>query len=192
MHADRHSGLTLAAAVLAIVGWGCRDASAEDRYGPVQRGELGNIYAVENGPKSPTHLQFDRAVLLTRIQTYHWNNARGQKPGTISLVEADGRVHGPWKARGLPGQGGVRNAYWVAEPRLRLAPGTYTVKTSSNRTWATNAGTNWRGFVMVEWRDVLPEDRPPPPDSAAKADGEQSGDTAPWIADLLRLHQPGP
>lgn len=192
MHSGRCSGLALVVASLIVIGWCAPDATAEDRYGPVQRADLGNIYAVNNGPKNPTHLKFDKAVLLTKIQTYHWNNARGQKPGTISLVEADGRIHGPWKARGLPGQGGVRNAYWVAEPRLRLAPGTYTVKTSSNRTWATNAGTNWRGFVTVEWRDVLPEDRPSTPDNMADTGGDQPGNAIPWVTELLRLHQPGP
>ena len=92
----------------------------------------------------------------------------------------------------LPGQGGVRNAYWVAEPGLSLAPGTYTVKTSSNRTWATNAGTNWRGFVMVEWREILPASEPPPPDKMADTGGDQPGNATPWITVLLRLHQPGP
>lgn len=128
--------------------------------GPVKTFEVGNIAAVQNGPSRPTVIKLKTAVFVRTIRTYHWNNARGAKPGTITLTSGEGRVYGPWRARGLAGQGGVRNAYWEAQIDERVEAGTYTISTSSNATWATNAGTGGRGFYTITWQEIVEDDTP--------------------------------
>ena len=68
---------------------------------------------MSNGPTAPSVLDLP-AARITAIQTYHWNNAQGATPGTISLRAQDGTVYGPFPTTGSPGQGGVPNAYWTA------------------------------------------------------------------------------
>lgn len=141
--------------------------------GPVQKTELGNIAAVENGPRKAVILSLGTPRFYRTIRTYHWNHGRGSKPGTISLGDSEGRVFGPWQARGEPGQGGVPNAYWVVDVNQRLEPGRYTLVTSNNKTWSTNEGTGWRGFFSAEWQ-ALPAETP---EGEVANNGEQSSTT---------------
>lgn len=121
----------------------------------------GNIYTVFNGPKNPTTFVLPRAALITTISTYHWNNARGARPGTIALRDSSGRVYGPWGATGSPGMYGVPNANWNAAANIRLNPGEYTVIDSDNSTWSHNAQSANAGFVMI--KGYYGGDQPPPP-----------------------------
>ena len=66
--------------------------------------EVGNIVAVANGPNRPTTFTLAQPHRITLIRDYHWNSARGAKPGTIALRDAGGRLWGPWQATGSPGQ----------------------------------------------------------------------------------------
>lgn len=125
----------------------------------------GNVGAVTNGPTAPTTFTFDGPVRLVWLQTYHWNGARGATPGRIGLRHQDGTVFGPWPTRGLPGQGGVPNAYWRAEPGVVLKPGTYTVTDSDPATWATNAEAGNKGFADLEVVPVTDAAVAPSPDS---------------------------
>jgi len=110
----------------------------------------GNADAVRNGG-APAVFRFDRAYVITLIQTYHWNDGRGTAaPGTIGLKDERGREYGPFPAAGSKGQGGVPNAYWKATLNLILEPGTYTVHDSDPATWSQNAGTKGRGIVLIE------------------------------------------
>lgn len=111
-----------------------------------------NPRAVANGPTRWTEVVVERAVRLVRLTTYHWNGGRGQAPGMIALAGLDGRIHGPWAARGAPGQGGVPNAYWIVEPGIRLPAGRYIVIDSDPATWAQNAGTGGAGMTWAEGR----------------------------------------
>jgi hypothetical protein len=110
----------------------------------------GNIGGVGNGPSQPTVFTFNEARVLTLIQNYHWNSARGATPGSIAVREAGGRVYGPWPANGSPGQGGVPNAYWTARPNITLPAGTYTVIDSEPASWSHNSQSGNRGFTRVE------------------------------------------
>ncbi len=110
----------------------------------------GNIATVYNNPLRPTVLTIDRPHYITKIVNYHWNNARGARPGTISLRDSYGRVYGPWQAAGSPGQGGVPNAYWNVYPNIVIPPGTYTIIDSEPSTWAQNSGTQASGMSRVE------------------------------------------
>mgnify|MGYP001067284206 CR=1 FL=1 len=110
----------------------------------------GNIGGVSNGPTQPTTFTLNEPRILTLIQNYHWNSARGATPGTIALRGSDGRSYGPWQTAGTPGQGGVPNAYWTARPNEILPAGTYTVIDSSPATWSHNGQSGNRGFTRVE------------------------------------------
>lgn len=112
--------------------------------------EIGNIYAVANDPPEVSTIKLDRAVRVSAISTYHWNSAKGSKPGTIALMNQAGQMFGPWDAVGRPGQGGVPNAYWVVKPNLVLEAGEYDVIDSEVETWAHNKESGGAGFVRVE------------------------------------------
>ena len=108
-----------------------------------------NILAVQNGATSPT-FDVPSATTITKIQTYHWNNASGSgSTGTISLQADDGTVYGPWVTVGAEGQGGVPNAYWTASPNVTIPAGRYTVIDSDPGTWSQNADSGGVGFVIV-------------------------------------------
>ncbi len=110
----------------------------------------GNVGGVYNNPSKPTVLTINQSHVITLIQNYHWNNARGAAPGTIALRDQSGRIYGPWQAKGSPGQGGVPNANWNVYPNISLPSGTYTVIDSNPSTWAQNTGSQGAGFTRVE------------------------------------------
>jgi len=121
--------------------------------------QVSNYDGVSSGPTAPTVLTFHKNWMITFIQTYHWNGGRGtSRPGTIALRDGSGKVYGPWNASGAPGQGGVPNAYWEVRPNFALPPGTYTVIDSDPTTWAQNAASGGRGFIVVRGHE-----RPPKP-----------------------------
>ena len=109
----------------------------------------GNVGGVINNPTVPTTFSTAQGFGITYLSTYHWNNGKGARPGTLSIRAADGTTYGPWKTTGLPGQGGVRNAYWECRPSVYLPPGTYTVIDSAPLTWSQNPGSGGRGFARV-------------------------------------------
>lgn len=110
----------------------------------------GNIAGVDNGPSQPTSFTLNTAHVITLIQDYHWNSARGATPGTIGLRDTNGRVYGPWQSVGSPGQGGVPNAYWTVRPDITLPAGNYSVIDSHPASWSRNGGSQQRGFTRVE------------------------------------------
>ena len=109
-----------------------------------------NIAGVQNGPTQQTRFQLTQPTLVTYLLSYHWNNGRGQPPGTIGLQHQDGTRYGPWPAGSAPGSGGAPNAYWIARPQVVLKPGTYTVLDSHAASWAQNAQSNGQGIVEVK------------------------------------------
>ncbi len=114
----------------------------------------GNIYAVQNQPTRPTRFTLSRPIHLTKIMTYHWNNGTGADPGTVALRKSSGETLGPFDMEGRPGQGGVPNAYWIAEGDIELPAGTYTIIDSDPATWAQNAGSHGAGMAILEgYRD---------------------------------------
>lgn len=109
----------------------------------------GNDYGVLNGGTSPS-FTLRRAVIVTYIMTYHWNNGRGTTGGTISLRNQDGTIFGPWKVNV------VNNVYWIVNPQVTLMPGTYTVIDSEPSTWAHNPQSGGRGHTIIKGI-VLPD-----------------------------------
>ena len=110
----------------------------------------GNLYLVLNRPTRTTMFTLNTPCTITSITTYHWNDGRGARPGTIGIRQQGGRTFGPWKASGLKGQGNVPNATWIVEPNVTLPPGTYTVLDSSPDTWSQNAGSMGSGMARLE------------------------------------------
>jgi len=106
-----------------------------------------SIGSAQNGATSPTSFAITRPWLVTRIVTYHWNNRSGVEPGHLSLLADDGTKYGPWAAEGLPGQGGVPNAYWSVRPNEIIPAGGYTVIDSDPGTWSQNNETGGRGMA---------------------------------------------
>lgn len=88
-------------------------------------------------------------MLVTKIQTYHWNGGQGAPPGTVGLSSSDGKSYGPWPTEGLSGQSGVPNAYWVATPNEVIPAGTYEIVDSDPASWAQNAESNGLGFTFL-------------------------------------------
>ncbi len=110
----------------------------------------GNISGVYNNPTKPTTFNINQPHVITLIQNYHWNNAKGSAPGTIGLRDQNGRTYGPWQSKGSPGQGGAPNVYWTVYPNITLPAGTYTIIDSNPSTWAQNSGSNGAGHTRIE------------------------------------------
>ncbi len=104
--------------------------------------------AVQNGGASP-EWEAKSPMMVTQIDTYHWNNAQGATLGTISLESSDGKTYGPWETKGLPGQNNVPKATCVATPNEVIAAGTYKVIDSDPQTWSQNGGSNGLGFTNL-------------------------------------------
>lgn len=121
---------------------------------PVTDGHMlfdnGNIGNVSNKPTRPTTFTIREPHVITLIQNYHWNNARGARPGTIALRAENGQVLGPWRATGITGQAGVPDAYWTVRPQVSIPAGTYTVVDSDPASWAHNSTSFGQGFTRVE------------------------------------------
>jgi hypothetical protein len=106
---------------------------------------------VSNDPPNPTVFTIDTPRTITKMGTYHWNDAAGESPGDIWLRDEQGNTYGPWQAEGEPGQGGVPNAYWIVylSPALNLPAGTYTIIDSSPSTWSYTYESNDCGLASV-------------------------------------------
>lgn len=112
--------------------------------------ESGNIYGVVNQPTADARFKIAQPHVITYIMTYHWNNGRGTRTGTVALREAGGRLYGPWRVAGSPGQGGVPNANWIATPNMKLPAGEYTIIDSEPSTWSQNSQSGGRGMAVVK------------------------------------------
>jgi len=103
---------------------------------------------VTPGTTRPTTFDLAKPTLVTQIMTYHYGALK--QPGTIALQHDDGTIYGPWQAAGAVGQGGVKNAYWWAQPNVELKPGHYLVIDSDPATWSVETVTQGAG-IFVLW-----------------------------------------
>ena len=67
----------------------------------------------------------------------------------IGLQDERGMVLGMWPASGLPGSGGVPDAYWTARPNMAIGPGDYMILDSDPATWSQNSDTGGEGVAWV-------------------------------------------
>lgn len=112
--------------------------------------ETVNPHSVQGNPTAFALFTLDRPFLVTRLTTYHWNGGRGAVPGLVALYGSDDEVYGPFLTEGLPGPGGLPDAWWETEPRVILQPGQYIVLVSDHASWSQNAASGGVGFVRVE------------------------------------------
>ena len=124
-------------------------AAARDEASEALLFDNQNVLAVQNGGTSPT-FEVTSTTTITKIETYHWNDAGGNdSAGEISLEADNGKVYGPWETVGRAGQGDVPNAYWAANPNVTLPAGSYAVIDSDPSTWSQNADSGGEGFTVV-------------------------------------------
>lgn len=115
---------------------------------PVTVFDNGNPIAIHPGGKAPT-FKLDTGATITSMTSYHYIVGGGPSPGTLGLRSADGTAYGPWQCKGADGQGGVKNAFWIAEPNAEVPAGTYTIVDSDPSTWSTNSEAGGIGFATV-------------------------------------------
>jgi hypothetical protein len=111
-----------------------------------------NTQNVQTGAASRATFVLHAAARVTEISTYHWNNAQGAQPGSLTLRRYYNGItdtFGPFPVRGAAGQFNVQNATWVASLSLDLPVGTYEVFDSSPATWSYNSSSGGRGFTKV-------------------------------------------
>ncbi len=129
-----------------------RPAAAAPAKAPAGKAEVvfdnGNTLGIRPGGAAPT-FALAKAATITSISDYHYIVGGGPTPGTIGLKGADGTVYGPWPCKGTDGQGGVKNAYWIATPNAAIPAGAYTVMDSDPSTWSTDDMAGGMGFVTV-------------------------------------------
>lgn len=158
---------------------------------PAVLAEIGNIGGVQNGPSTPSIVTLAQPSRIVEIMTYHWNDASGAPLGTISLRGPDGTVYGPFGTRGAEGQGGVPNAYWIADVDLTVPAGDYEVLDSDPSTWAQNAQSGGRGFTTLRGYTLGPAVNPtttaaPPVTAAPTTTSPPSGARANEAAGVVR------
>jgi hypothetical protein len=95
-------------------------------------------------PKNPTVFTFSQQVTLTGLEDYHYNN-NGAAAGTIGLMDASGKMYGPWQAAGAAA-GNVQNGWWQVTTTTVLPAGTYTVVDSDPGTWSNDEESGYQGF----------------------------------------------
>ena len=128
----------------------CRGATAQPAAGPsVRVFQVWTLSSVENKPSGSAIFTSPKTWRVVQVGTYHWNYGKGASPpGRIGIKDiATGKVCG-WKAIGLPGSGGVPNAYWAVNTNILLPPGRYQITDSDWNTWSQNAETRHLG---IEW-----------------------------------------
>lgn len=109
----------------------------------------GNGLGGRPGGKIP-QFTIDRPRVIVEIMTYHWDY-NGHRLGTIALKNVEtGETYGPWKTVGGTGQGGVKNAYWLAHPNVEIPAGTYKLVDSSPSTWFTNDQAKGFGMATID------------------------------------------
>jgi hypothetical protein len=144
----------------------------------VQLFAVDSILGTSSAPSAPSEFTLPGETFITRVMTYHWNDGRGRRPGSIGLESADGTVYGPWLATGAEGQGGVPNAYWWAQADVLVPAGTYRVIDTDHATWSYTAETGGRGMtqvygIPVGWRVEEPAAPTQTPEPPAADDGAE-------------------
>jgi hypothetical protein len=105
---------------------------------------------LNNPPTHRTPCNLRAPAHITQLITYHWNNGRGARPGTILFFNpGTGVQYGPYPATGSSGQGGAPNVNWTANVNINVPAGQYQVIDSDFATWSWNSGSGSAGFAKV-------------------------------------------
>ncbi|HUL61930.1 MAG TPA: hypothetical protein VLT35_02605 [Methanocella sp.] len=153
---NKHTGAVIAIVLLASAMCGCSAGwlAGGTPTSPQKVWDNSNSDAITGTAQNRTVVTFATPVLVSYVDTDHWNGGRGVTPGTIALAGEDGATYGPWPATGADGEGGIKNAYWAVFPNVTLKAGHYTVVDSDPSTWATNDAANDAGFATIKYEEV--------------------------------------
>ncbi len=119
---------------------------------------------VGNGGTPPTLSTNGKAYCLNGIETYHWNNGKGSKPGYLWLKRLSGPAGLPdrtsfFQALGSPGQNNVANAnsyvYTPMKPPI-IIDGTYQCVDTIRGTWSQDAASGGNGFCHITVMAAMP------------------------------------
>ena len=119
---------------------------------------------VGNGGTPPTFSTNGKAYCLNGIETYHWNDGKGSKPGYLWLKRLSGPAGLPdrtsfFQALGSPGQNNVANAnsyvYTPMNPPI-IIDGTYQCVDTIRGTWSQDAASGGNGFCHVTVMAAMP------------------------------------
>ncbi|HWR59383.1 MAG TPA: tetratricopeptide repeat protein [Thermodesulfovibrionales bacterium] len=125
--------------------------------------QTNTIARVYNNPPQKTSFGLNRPTRITKIATYHWNEGKGDEPGTIGLMDVFRRQSmGTWNVTASknmfdlspgavwPAQGeGPPYRYWTVQPNVDLPAGTYEIVDSNPSTWSHNSEIGNRGVAWV-------------------------------------------
>jgi hypothetical protein len=131
-----------------------------------------NGFLVLNGAKPPTFSTKGLPYCFRQAITYHWNNAKGQRPGTIALqrLSGTGASLPPTPAIPSSGQGGAPNVNWLIDAPSGapvVLDGVYACIDSSPTTWSQNQQTHGLGFCRVYAVKAIPVQQAPAVKSAS-------------------------
>jgi len=144
--------ISLLMILIVSAGFGTAGAAYRPTHMPIEEETIISTWdtgVAYNGAYSRLIFTIRSAYRITFINTYHWNNQQGKRPGRISLREQNGTVYGPWHAIGTDGMHGTRNAVWEVRPDITIPPGTYEVIDSDPSTWSQNNSTGGVGMSEV-------------------------------------------
>ena len=119
---------------------------------------------VGNGGTPPTFSTNGKAYCLNGIETYHWNDGKGSKPGYLWLKRLSGPAGLPdrtsfFQALGSPGQNNVANAnsyvYTPMKPPI-IIDGTYQCVDTIRGTWSQDAASGGNGFCHITVMAAMP------------------------------------
>jgi len=89
------------------------------------------------------------AVHVTGLTTYHYVEPNGvPSTGLVGLIGPNNQSY-HWGTKGVDGQGGIKNASWVATVDVMLEPGVYWVWDDDWTTWSSNSESGGAGMFWV-------------------------------------------
>ena len=111
-----------------------------------------------NGGSAPVFSTHGKAVCLTSITTYHWDDGNGAPPGELGLTAESGLLGGPgglgpWHVSATSGQDNAPEVNWRANVSLNppvILDGRYACSDSDPSTWSSNSSSGGDGFCTVQ------------------------------------------
>lgn len=72
----------------------------------------------------------DQEYVIDMIVLNTWNNGKGAEPGTISILDSEGKAVAAYQSQG-GSISGVPNTIWIAAPDIKLSAGNYFIEMSN-------------------------------------------------------------
>lgn len=138
--------------------WKCGDGPAVTLF------DNTNTALVGNGGTPPQFSTHGVVYCVTYIQTYHWNDGGGVRPGKIGLERVAAppgfpATLGPFKSFSTSGQNNAPDVNWLVHldrSDHAIIVGTYRCTDSSRATWSANKKSGGRGFCIVAGTAAVP------------------------------------